>query len=60
MEKHPPSLIYLIPLNNEEYDYVWCEDPAPEPDMEPADAIAYVRADDRYALERALKNMRVA
>ena len=37
------DIIYLIP--EEEYGYVWCEDPAPGPEMEEEDAIKYIRFD---------------
>lgn len=36
----PPKIIYLIPDN--EYGYVWCEDPAPGIGMDEKDAIKYV------------------
>lgn len=63
MEKMPPTEIWLLPTfaQDVEYgwvDYVWSEDPAPEVDMDPNEAIPYVRADDRTALERALKKLR--
>lgn len=36
-----PDVIYLIP--DDEYGYVWCEDPAPGMGMEERDAVKYVR-----------------
>ena len=64
MEKTPPSEIYLLPVmeDSEEHgwiDYVWCDDPAPEDDMDPKDAVQYIRADDRAALQRALDRLKV-
>lgn len=64
MEKSPPNIIYLIPVmeHDEEHgfiDYVWCDDPAPADDMDEKEAVQYVRADDRMALERALDRLKV-
>ncbi len=36
------KIIYLI---DQDGDYVWCDDPAPSPDMDEKDAIAYIRLD---------------
>ena len=42
-----PETIYLIP--GEDVDghmgWLWCDDPAPGEDMDPAEAVKYVRAD---------------
>jgi len=45
--KQPPETIYLIP--GEDIDgqlgWLWCDDPAPSHDHDPAEAVKYVRAD---------------
>lgn len=45
--KQPPETIYLIP--SEDIDgvlgYLWCDDPAPSNDHDPAEAVEYVRKD---------------
>ncbi len=49
-----PETIYLIP--GEDIDghigYLWCDDPAPSPDHDPAEAVKYVRAESARAIER--------
>ena len=37
-----PERIYLIGDGD---DVMWCEDPAPGPNMDPDDAVMYIRAD---------------
>lgn len=44
-----PETIYLIPGEYEE-GLDWCNDPAPSPGMDPAEAVEYVRADVYHAL----------
>lgn len=45
--KQPPETIYLIP--GEDIDgqlgWLWCDDPAPSNDHDPAEAVKYIRAD---------------
>lgn len=45
--KQPPETIYLIP--GEDLDgqlgWLWCNDPAPSHDHDPAEAVKYIRAD---------------
>lgn len=47
-----PETIYLIP--GEDVDgrmgWLWCDDPAPHPDHDPAEAVKYVRADKHEEL----------
>jgi len=42
-----PEILYLIP--GEDLDgqigYLWCDDPAPSPDHDPAEAVEYARVD---------------
>ena len=38
-----PEIIYLIPQDVGEY--VWCDDPAPGPEMDESDAVKYIRYD---------------
>jgi hypothetical protein len=40
-----PKRIWLLPENGAAGETTWCDDPAPGDDMDPADAIEYVRAD---------------
>ncbi|MCP4103904.1 MAG: hypothetical protein GY750_21165 [Lentisphaerae bacterium] len=41
------ELIYLIDLEGDKVsdNYVWCDDPAPSPEMDEKDAIPYIRLD---------------
>ncbi len=47
-----PETIYLIP--GEDIDgvmgYLWCDDPAPSNDHDPAEAVEYVRKDKHQAI----------
>ena len=47
-----PEIIYLIP--GEDIDgrmgWLWCDDPAPSHDHDPAEAVKYVRADVHQAI----------
>jgi len=56
MSDHTPERIYLIP--DGECGHVWCADPAPGLDMDPADAVAYVRADRIEAMEAERDQLR--
>lgn len=45
--KQPPETIYLIPGMDIDgsLGWLWCDDPAPSYDHDPAEAVKYVRAD---------------
>ena len=48
-----PETIYLIPGEwDGEAGMVWCDDPAPSHDHDPAEAVKYVRAESAKATER--------
>lgn len=40
-----PEVIYLISDDLNQGEYVWCDDPVPCDEMDPADAVKYIRAD---------------
>ncbi len=58
-----PEKIWLIDVDGDEFfkNYVWCDDPAPSPGMEPKESVEYIRADllqDKIAeLEEVLKKI---
>lgn len=60
MPKDLPERIYLLPEFGDDEGTVWCADPAPGTGMDPADAVAYVRADvhDRRVTELLEANSR--
>lgn len=49
----PPERIWLIP--DGEGGFMWCDDPAPGTDMDPADAIEYTSAESVKVLEAKVK-----
>ncbi|WP_278366918.1 hypothetical protein [Marinobacter salarius] len=53
-----PETIYLIP--GEDIDgvmgYLWCDDPAPSNDHDPAEAVEYVRKDKHDAVQSKADN----
>ncbi len=60
VEIMPANTIYLIPDSgeheeNHEYSYMWCDNPAPDSDQNPDDAIKYIRADK---LDELIKHAR--
>lgn len=59
----PPNTIYLIPDTNEGIpSYVWCDDPAPAPEMDENEAVEYTRTDkwisvdDNFGEKQLLKD----
>lgn len=43
IEMNVPGVIYLIRLGDE---IVWCDDPAPDGDIDPAESVKYIRANE--------------
>jgi len=43
MTEEFPEVIYLLPGTGEDGEATWCDDPAPGWDMDPDDAIRYVK-----------------
>lgn len=50
----PPETIYLIPGEDIDgsFGYLWCDDPAPSNDHDPAEAVEYARVDSAANLNR--------
>lgn len=55
----PPETIYLI-AGSDPDELLWCDDPDPSNDHDPADAIEYVRADKVDELRAQVERLRQA